>query len=220
MTVYTDTNYGNDHSYYGRGCKNLWGTDGYSGSQTPCDDSDAGGRYVTTADGETQKNGTYYNFQAITDGTGASVSIANTSAPDTFCPLGWQLPYSGTGGDYYDKSRSWKYLFDIYNIVYNSSSLTEAAKIVSYPFSYVYPGYFHWSRGRLYQQSLNGPYWSSIVADGTKGHGIYMWDSYIRVPETNTKYSGNPIRYVPELVTRIALHGIRVHSLVLWLFIF
>ena len=56
LTVYKDsgTNYQiHDHTYYGRGCKNSWGTDGLGGSQTPCADSDAGGRFLKTADNET-----------------------------------------------------------------------------------------------------------------------------------------------------------------------
>ncbi|MBR3233603.1 hypothetical protein IKG12_01925, partial [Candidatus Saccharibacteria bacterium] len=54
---YKDTNYNNDHTYYGNGCNNTWGTDGNGGSDVVCtasgDTHSAGGRYVQTADGET-----------------------------------------------------------------------------------------------------------------------------------------------------------------------
>ena len=196
MTVYTDTNYGNDHSYYGRGCKNLWGTDGYSGSQTPCDDSDAGGRYVTTADGETQKNGTYYNFQAATVGAGGAMDTDKTDSSYTFCPLGWQLPYSGTGGDYYNKSRSWNKLFTEYNIAFGDGTATDATKIKSYPFSYVYSGDYNWYTGRLYNQSNDGNYWSSTAISSADAYNLNTWSSVVRPAYTLNKAFGNALRCV------------------------
>ena len=77
LTVYADSNVSHDHTYYGRGCSNGWGTSGEDGSQTPCADSDAGGQYVVTADGETQKTGTFYHFQAATVGTGYDLTTDN-----------------------------------------------------------------------------------------------------------------------------------------------
>ena len=139
------------------------------------------------------------NYQAVTAGSGATTTTNNADSPDTFCPLGWQLPYSGTGGDYYDKSRSWNYLFTTYSIAFTDGTTpggttADATKIKSYPFSYVYSGYFHWVSGRLYQQSTNGGYWSSIAASDTRAYGMYTWVSNIRVPDGITKYSGYMLR--------------------------
>ena len=191
---YKDSDVSHDHTYMGNGCKNGWGTSGEGGSQTPCADSDAGGRYVKTADSETQKNGTYYNFQAGTSGAGAVITTGNTNSPDTFCPLGWQLPYSGTGGDYYNKSRSWNYLFTTYSIAFADGTATDATKIKSYPFSYVYSGGYYWTTGRLYFQSNNGLYWSSTVVSSTNAYYLNTWSSVVRPADTVNKARGVALR--------------------------
>ena len=196
MTVYADSEVLHDHSYYGRGCKNSWGTGGEGGSQTPCPDSNAGGRYITTADGETQKNGTYYNFQAATVGAGGAMATDKTDSPYTFCPLGWQMPYSGTGGDYDDKSKSWNHLFKSYGLHIGDGTATDATKVKSYPFSYIYSGYYFWGTGRLYDQSNNGRYWSPTVVSSTHAYILYTWSSVVRPADTGKKAGGNAIRCV------------------------
>ena len=193
---YKDSDVSHDHTYMGNGCKNGWGTSGEGGSQTPCPDSDAGGRYVKTADNETQKNGTYYNFQAGTTGAGAAITTDNTNVPDTFCPLGWQLPYSGTGGDYYNKSRSWNYLFTTYSVAFDAGTAADATKIKSYPFSYVYSGYYDWHTGRLYSQSNGGVYWSSTVVSSTNAYGLPTWSSGVRPANAYSKAHGVAVRCV------------------------
>ena len=204
LTIYKDVAEGyqlRDKTYYGRGCKNTWGTDGLGGSATPCPDSDAGGRYVTTADSETQKNGTYYHYQAATSGSGGSITTGN-DAPDTFCPLGWQLPYSGTGGAYYDKSKSWNYLFNKYSIVDDETSAT---KVKSYPFSYVYSGFYFWGTGRLYNQSNGGLYWSSTVFSNTNAYLLSTWSSVVSPASTDNKADGVTVRcgFIVSIVTTV-----------------
>ena len=196
MTVapYKDTDITHDHTYFGRGCSNGWGTSGEGGSQTPCVDSDAGGRYVTTYDNETQKNGTYYNFQAATVGAGGVIVTDKTDSSYTFCPLGWQLPYGGTGGDYDDKSRSWNHLFKSYGLHIGDGTATDAIKVKSYPFSYVYSGYYRWDTGRLYGQSNYGNYWSSTVVSSTSAYILYTWSSGVRPAHTGNKANGGAVR--------------------------
>ena len=196
MTVNIDSNISHDHTYYGRGCSNGWGTSGEGGSQTPCADSDAGGRYVKTADNETQKNGTYYNFQAATVGSGGAMDTDKTDSSYTFCPLGWQLPYSGTGGDYDDKSKTWNHLFKSYGLHIGDGTATDATKVKSYPFSYVYSGYYVWSTGRLYDQSIRVLYWSSTVVSSTVAYYLYTWSSGVRPAGTNSKAGGSAVRCV------------------------
>ena len=170
---YRDGNRNNDHTSYGNGCPNDWGTDGDGGSGTSCDT-----KLVSTSDAEMQTIGVYYTFQAATSGTGAGMSTNNSNSPDTFCPLGWQLPYDGTGGDYYDKSRSWRYLFTTYNIAIINGTASDSTKIKSYPFSYVQSGYYHQSIGKLYLQNHAGFYRSSTVADTGRTYWLNIYNLF------------------------------------------
>ena len=181
-----DDNRNHDHSYYGNGCPNDWGKDGDGGSTVSCST-----RMTTTYDGETQKNGTYYNFQASASGSGGtSLNTDNANASDTFCPLGWQLPYGGTGGDYYDISRSWKYLLDQYNY-----TLTEESqeRIRSYPASYVYAGNYNWKTGRLYRFSDRSYHWSSSTLSAGSAYKMSVLP-YGMMRENDSKLAGYSIR--------------------------
>ena len=152
-----------DGSYFGMGCPNGWGPEGMDGSDIPCT---ATGRIVKDGDDEDQKNGTYYNYQAATVGAGGAMTTINTNSPDTFCPLGWQLPYGGTDGEYYDKSRSYLFLYTTYNIAINNGDAQSARKIIQYPFSNIYGGYSYWKTGRLYEQNNFAILWTSTNAYG------------------------------------------------------
>ena len=207
LTTYADGNQLHDHTYYGRGCSNTWGTDGDGGSITPCADSDAGGRYVKTADNETQKNGTYYNFQAATVGTGAAMTTDKSDSPDTLCPLGWQMPYSGTVGDYDDKSRTWNHLFKLYSIRFSNGSSADVDKVNSYPLSYIYAGFFHWSSGRFYHQGSRDYYWSSTLANDTAAYYLDMWPTGVRPSDKLNKLTGSTVRCVNNFCIPYRRHG-------------
>ena len=191
MTIYIDEVNDHDHTYYGNGCTIAQYPSGQNGSPTPCTT-----RIVKEKDGnnQEQKIGTYYGFQAATSGTGGNIYGGNNNSPDTFCPLGWQLPYSGTGGDYYDKSRSYKYLFTSYSITTDTGGTADAAKIFSYPLSYVFSGYFHWRSGRLYIMNSEGRYWTSNVDGTNNAYYLYHWGTGSRTEYSNYKTSGHPIR--------------------------
>ena len=215
LTVYIDEDIAHDHTYFGNGCPNGWGTDGDGGSITPCST-----RIVKDGNDENQKIGTYFNFQAATSGTSGAMTTQNTDSPDTFCPLGWQLPYSGKGGDYYDKSKSWKYLFSTYNIV---SETSEGLQIIrKYPHNYVYSGYFRVNNGRLYNQTRYGHYWSSTIATINSAFRLTFGGvSALRYDEIPARGDSEALRCdFVEISNLKALHGIRVHSLAFWLFIF
>ena len=189
MTVapYKDTDISHDHVYLGNGCST--GT----GSETPCPASDAGGRIVKTADNEDQKNGTYYNYQAATVGTGSAVTAQYTNTPDTFCPLGWQLPYGGTDGDYYDKSRSWKYLLTQYNILDDGSNITV---LQSYPLSYIRSGNSIAYSGILLTMGIQGFYWSISYNSLQLAYRFDFWYSGFKNNENVDKAHDQPLRCV------------------------
>ena len=184
-----DTDIAHDHSYYGNGCSNDQYPSGEDGSPVSCST-----RIVRDYNNDNQKNGTYYHFQAATSGSGGAITTDNTNSSDTFCPLGWQLPYSGTGGDYDDKSRSWNHLFKSYSLHIGDGTATDATKIKSYPFSYVYSGNYIWYTGRLYDQSNDGSYWSSTVVSSTHAYSLDTWSSGVRPANAYNKARGFAVR--------------------------
>ena len=185
LTIYIDTNYSHDHTYYGNGCSVEDYPQGELGSKTPCST-----RIVRSIDNEDQKNGTYYHFQAATSGSGAAITAENTNSPDTFCPLGWQLPYSGTGGDYYNKSRSWTFLFNSYGIQNNTAGGTA---INSYPLSYILSGRTDWDTSRLYIQTKNAEMWSSTVG-GSTAYRLDLFSTGFTMPSAPDKLKGQTLR--------------------------
>ena len=191
-----DTDVSHDHTYYGNGCPDK------DGSITPCST-----RIVKTADDENQKNGTYYHFQATTVGTGGTMETSNTNAPDSFCPLGWQLPYSGTGGDYYDKSKSWRYLFVTYSITFDPGTPIGEAEIRSYPFSYILSGRYRWAAGALYYQGNDGGYWPSTIDNGTTSYHLDTGNSTIHPADKANKTNGITVRCVKILASFHRRHG-------------
>ena len=159
QTGKSDTNIQHDHSYYGNSCstEERGGLDPeHKMSPTSCST-----RVISsaTSSSDPQNIGVYYNYQAATSGSGASAKTDNMIVPDSSCPLGWQMPYDGTGGDYYNKSKSWKYLNSSY-----PSSVTRK----DYPISIILSGHFNWdgSGGAgpgLYWLEVNAYIWSQTV---------------------------------------------------------
>ena len=199
-----DSDISHDHSYYGNGCSIV------GGSTVACSYT-----LVQTFDGENQKIGVYHNYQSATSGSGGTISTDNANSPDSFCPLGWQLPYSGTGGDYYDDSKSWIKLFTDYNIKYAGGKSDDDGTIIkSYPFSYVYPGNYRWHIGKLYDASANGSYWSSTVKNSNSSYRIDTWATSIWPAHTLEKTYGLPIRCVLILATFHRRHGGRYGYLI------
>ena len=154
---FPDTDRTHDHTYYGNGCPNRQDQtipDTWGGSEVACST-----RLTQTYDGETQKIGTYYDGQAGSSGSGETVAEENANYPDTFCPLGWQLPYAGTGGDYYDKSKTWRFL---YNTTYHYVSGAGIGNTISsYPFSEVYSGYMNGDVQRYFAMGSTVLHYSS-----------------------------------------------------------
>ena len=186
LTIYRDVAVGfqkRDHTYIGNGCP------GGSGTASPCST-----RIIKDGNDEDQKNGTYYHFQAATAGSGGAIETDNANAPDTFCPLGWQLPYSGTGGDYYDKSKSWRNLFNTYGITYDDGGAAQATKIRSYPFSYVLSGSFIWDSGLLFLFTEHALYWSSSITSDYTSYRLNSWANAIRPANPSGKANGNALR--------------------------
>ena len=188
---YKDADRNSDHTFIGNGCPNQWENNPpyYGGSTTACSK-----RILKTEDGEDQLTGVDYSFQAAASGSGGTtVTADNTNSPDSFCPLGWQLPYGGSGGDYYDKSKSWRYLFTQYNIPYDQGQGID--KVGLYPFSYIHSGAYSWSLGVLMQQGSTGHYWSLSSSTSHQAYRLhFMWQRY--TVQALDKSNGGSLRCV------------------------
>ena len=178
-----------DHSYYGNGCPNDWGDDGSNGSRTSC-----ATRIVPThLNVEYQKNGTYYTYFAATSGSGGSaLETDNANTPDTFCPLGWQLPYGGTGGDYYDKSRSWRYLVNEYSL---GDDTAGTDGMTSYPLDLILSGYYYVLTSRLYSQGGFGRVWTNTIRRKYDAYRFTTGYGYVHIGfESTGKNMGYALR--------------------------
>ena len=173
-----------DKTYFGNGCASV------DGSYESCSTRTVE-QYQNV---ETQFVGVYYDFQAATSGSGGSIITDNTNSPDTFCPLGWQLPYSGTGGDYYNKSRSWEFLLAKYNN--GENPLTNNPVIYYYPFDYALSGGFYWPDAKLYRQGTIGYYWSFSISEQNKSYALDVGGLYQYYQTTKNKNEGKTLRCV------------------------
>ncbi len=83
------------------------------------------------------------------------------------------MPYGGTGGDYYDKSKSVRYLFTAYNI---QSTQAGSDKARSYPLALIFSGLLAINQGVLYGKDTNGNYWTS--SSNESYNGAYRFTVY------------------------------------------
>ena len=195
VTQYRDTDASHNHTFYGNGCPNEWdnsvGPPSWGGSSEACST-----RLVQINDGEIQENGTYYNFQGLILGNGGSTD--NLNSPDTFCPLGWQAPYGGTGGDYYDKSKSWKFLISTYDYGHDNPNQDS---IVKYPISATYAGYYHWDNGYLYGQGVVGNYMTPTINTITNYYLVELYSPDHFGTVSYKKLYGSTVRCVLGIST-------------------
>ncbi len=174
LANYQDTDYTHEHTYFGNGG---------SGSSV-------GTSYQTTTyDGETQKIGTYYNFQAATVGTGASLSTDGEQAPDSFCPAGWQLAIGGNQ----NTNKAFKALLSSYSIANNNTGSIAGR---SYPLSYLLSGYYSWSSGRLGYLGSYGYWWSNTIEGGGNAYFLIIYEDEIFADAYNSMSGGFPLRCV------------------------
>ena len=195
-----DSNVNNDHTYYGNGCKRSEYPSGGNGSTISCSTD-----LSQTIDNETQNAGTYSNFQASTAGSGGkNLGTDNANAPDTFCPLGWQLPYSGTGGDYYDQSKSWQYLFNQYGLIDDVPGRNAA---MSYPLSLLRGGLFSWYDGKLYNLDGEGDFQSITTKSETRYYWVLITTTVFHKHTDDGKANGRSIRCNPRVSILILKHN-------------
>ena len=208
VTQYAASDSNQNRTYYGKGCPNTWdnskASEGYGGSPVSCSVST-----IKTSDNEYQMVGTLYTYRAANSGSGNDQLADNNNSPDTFCPLGWQLPYSGTGGDYYDKSRSWKLLFQYYGY---TNGVAGSTGISSYPISYILSGSYYNFIGRLFNGGTGGLFWSSTGAGGGRAYRLNFNTTFNTVNNSDGKAISQAIRCVNYFSIPHRRHGGRNKS--------
>ncbi len=178
LANYLDTDKTHEHTYFGNG-------NGPNANLTT-----VGTTYETTTyDGETQKIGTYYNFQAATIGTGASLTEQYDEAPDSFCPIGWQLPIGNTQ----NVDKAFQKLLNSYNISSNSAG-SNAGR--SYPLSYLLSGNYYWDYGRLGDLGSRGRWWSSTIEGEGSAYNLNIHEDGIYAGDNRNMNYGFPLRCV------------------------
>ena len=197
---YKSTDYSLDQTYYGNGCGSGEYPEGEDSSKVSCSS-----RFSDTLDGETQIIGAYYTFNSAASGSGGySVTTLNSNTPDTFCPLGWQLPYSGTGGDYYDQSKSWQYLFNQYGLIDDVPGRNAA---MSYPLSLLRGGLFSWYDGKLYNLDGEGDFQSITTKSETRYYWVLITTTVFHKHTDDGKANGRSIRCNPRVSILILKHN-------------
>ncbi len=173
LANYKDNDMAHEHTYFGNGGSTTVGTS----------------YQTTTYDGETQKIGTYYNFQAATIGTGASLSTDGDQAPDSFCPNGWQLPIGNTQ----DVNKAFQKLLNSYNITSNAAGSIVAR---SYPPSYIFSGHYHWGEGRIYNIGYDARWQTNTVWGEDNTYTLYIGGNGIVPNGVLDMLTGLPLRCV------------------------
>ena len=224
-TPITNTDYIKSYTYYGNGCPNIWDSNNppyYGGSQVSCSIRTVG---PSNGEFEEQDIGTYYSYiSAIADPDSLDYEL-NEVAPDSFCPLGWQMPYGGSGGDYYDKSKSWKYLLDTYNLSISEDGKYNGLVFRNYPFNIIMSGHFYggsWSG--LFRTTNAGIYWSNTSKAATNAFRIYVWYDKLTTLDESAKNGMNTVRcdrrisilksspwHPRSLISIMAFHFLKAH---------
>ena len=194
VSGHNDSNVLNDHTYFGNGSTAGW---------TPPNQISGTTNTTRTSDNEELLIGSYHNYQAATSGSGGSITTIS-EAPDTFCPLGWQLPYGGTDGDYYDRSKSWNNLFRLYNI---SDDTSGAVKFSSYPFSYIRSGMYYFWSSILIEQDYLGRFWSIMNQNGDQASRIQLGETVFHQTGYDSKQAGVTLRCIKYLALLHRRHG-------------
>ncbi len=170
----------------------------WNGSYDASESYDPGNNYIPSGTGSATSaaslasdstdlhyhQGNYYNWYAATAGSNASNMNNDDEAPQSICPAGWRLPYSG-----YTQvgSKSWYYLV-------NQASITE---------SNITTGPFYIPRAGGYNKSVNlvgssGFYWSSTANGNGYADLLVFYSSGVYPQGSNDAGSGYSVRCVAQ----------------------
>ena len=138
----------------------------------------------------------YYSWDAVTLGSGRTITTENTDAPQSICPKGWRLPTSGKWSNYEWKRGDFYILATAYgadlenNYSENSATFynnagpgTTANFIVSGSYDGTYDD------GGSY-----GYYWSSTSRSSDSARALFFKTDYLTVAGNIDRYMGDSVR--------------------------
>ena len=125
--------------------------------------------------------GNYYQFNAATAGTGASVTTRYDDASSSICPKGWRLPSCGNSNDTNDF-----YALTTGNSVTTGSTLSKA------PYYFIPAGYVR--SGSLDLAGNYGYYWSSTAFSSNVAYYLGSYSSRVYPSNNANRYSGYSVR--------------------------
>lgn len=140
-------------------------------------------------------DGVYYTHNAITAGSGASVSESNpTNATDSICPKGWRLPNADNNqsdfwklADTYKGSAAWRS---------DQSALDGQHHLMNLPASFTFSGDVYYQSGSIHGISTNGYWWSSTVGYGNESYRLSQTPTHVNPRGSNARYYGFSARCV------------------------
>ena len=125
--------------------------------------------------------GNYYQFNAATAGTGASVTDQYDDASSSVCPKGWRLPSRGNSNDTNDF-----YALTTGNSVTTGSTLSKA------PYYFIPAGYVY--SGSLNYAGCSGDYWSSTASSDAYAYYLYFGSGGVDPSNGGNRYDGQSVR--------------------------
>lgn len=142
--------------------------------------------------------GNYYSWSAATVRSGDGLTANGNIAPNSVCPTGWKLPFSGAGStkDTYNTiSGSFYYLLNKYGLA--DSPTSEDYVIYNSPLYLAYSGYVN---GPIMYGATSGSLWSSVSYSSQYAYALFfsdsdIWPSYDSYA-LNGRFFGRPLRCI------------------------
>ncbi len=139
--------------------------------------------------------GNYYQWNAVTAGTGGQ--ITNTNATGSICPKNWKLPSSGNTVALRDKG-SFYYLLQQYGVrssVSGTSSVNQNTyNITLSPLFFVRSGGIDSGTYPFNYAGQWGYYWSSRANSSSTTFYLYFYNSGVDPSGSASRYPGYPLR--------------------------
>ena len=127
--------------------------------------------------------GNYYQWNAATAGTGASVTSNGDNASSSICPKGWKLPANGSS------TGSFGGLTSAYSISSNSAGATALTKS---PLYFIPAGYV--LSGSLGGAGYGGRYWSSTADSSNDAYSLGFVSSSVSPSSSSYRCDGQSVR--------------------------